>query len=104
MCLGIPGRVVEVLGGDNLLRTARVDFGGVRKDVCLAYVPQAGPGDYVIVHVGFAISQVDEAEARRTLEVLRAMDDVLTTELGVTPTGPPSARRPVAGRPAEPAS
>ena len=101
MCLGIPGRIVEVLGDDDLLRTARVDFGGVRKDVCLAYVPQAGPGDYVIVHVGFAISQVDEAEARRTLEVLRAMGDVLTTELGATPARPPATRQPVAGRPAE---
>lgn len=100
MCLGIPGRIVEVLDGDELLRLGRVDFGGVRKDVCLAYVPEAGLGDYVIVHVGFAISQVDEAEAQRTLDVLRAMGDLLTTELGATPAEPPPAR-PVAGQPRE---
>jgi hydrogenase expression/formation protein HypC len=60
-----------------------VDFGGVRKQACLAYVPGAGVGDYVIVHVGFAISQVDEREAERTLEVLRTMGDAVEQEIGV---------------------
>ncbi|WP_461296907.1 HypC/HybG/HupF family hydrogenase formation chaperone [Streptomyces harbinensis] len=81
MCLGIPGRVIEVME-ETGLRKATVDFGGVRREACLAYTPSAGPGDYVIVHVGFAISQVDEAEARRTLEVLRAMGDAVEAERG----------------------
>jgi hydrogenase expression/formation protein HypC len=81
MCLGIPGRIVEVCRQDGL-RMAAVDFGGVRREVCLACTPEADVGAYVIVHVGFAISVVDEEEARRTLAVLRAMDDVLAVELG----------------------
>jgi hydrogenase expression/formation protein HypC len=61
--------------------TGTVDFDGIRKEVCLAFTPEAAIGDYVIVHVGFAISRVDEAEARRTLDVLRAMD-AMVVELG----------------------
>ena len=69
MCLGIPGQIVEV--NDNaLMRMGKVDFGGVTREVCLAYVPEAQVGDYVIVHVGFAISQIDEAEAQETLELM----------------------------------
>jgi len=71
MCLGIPGKVLSVRDGE--LRTGRVDFGGVVKDVCLAYVPEAQVGDYVIVHVGFAITRIDEAAAERSLEYLRHM-------------------------------
>jgi len=81
MCLGIPGRVTGVSVGGGL-RMATVDFGGVRREVCLEYTPEAVVGDYVIVHVGFAISLVDAAEAERTLEVIRAMPDALETELG----------------------
>ncbi|WP_128378739.1 HypC/HybG/HupF family hydrogenase formation chaperone [Streptomyces cavernae] len=83
MCLGIPGRIITT-GHDEGLRMGVVDFGGVRRDVCLAYVPECEAGDYVIVHVGFAISRVDEEEARRTLEVLRALDggQALAGELG----------------------
>jgi hydrogenase expression/formation protein HypC len=81
MCLGIPGKVTEIYERDGV-RMGTVDFGGVRKDVCLAYVPEVMTGDYVIVHVGFAITAVDEAEAERTLAVLRAMGDAVTTELG----------------------
>ncbi|MFE6281921.1 HypC/HybG/HupF family hydrogenase formation chaperone [Streptomyces sp. NPDC057877] len=81
MCLGIPGRIIDVREEAGL-RTGTVDFGGVRREVCLAYTPQAEVGTYVIVHVGFAIAQVDEAEAERTLEVLRAMADAVTGELG----------------------
>jgi hydrogenase expression/formation protein HypC len=73
MCLGIPGKVVEI-SDEGPLRMARVDFGGVRKEACLAYLPEVALGDYVIVHVGFAISQLDEDEALRTLEMLRAID------------------------------
>jgi len=72
MCLGIPGRVTEIRDEAGLLM-GKVDFGGVRKDACLAYLPDIRLGDYVIVHVGFAISQVDEAEALKTLEILGEM-------------------------------
>jgi hydrogenase expression/formation protein HypC len=76
MCLGIPGKIVE-LHGDTGLTMGVVDFGGVRREVCLAYVQdEARLGDYVVVHVGFAISMVDEAEARRTFEVLREMSQL----------------------------
>jgi hydrogenase expression/formation protein HypC len=69
MCLAIPGRIVEV-NEDGLMRMGRVDFGGVTREVCLAYVPEAQVGDYVIVHVGFAISQLDEDEAQETIRLL----------------------------------
>ncbi len=73
MCLGIPGRVADVRDDHGLLMGTE-DFGGVRRDVCLAYVADSvQPGDYVIVHVGFAITRVDEAEARRTYEALKEM-------------------------------
>ncbi len=76
MCLGIPGKVVE-LRDDSGFPMGTVDFGGVRREVCLAYVQSdIHTGDYVIVHVGFAISKVDEAEARRTFEVLREMSQL----------------------------
>ena len=79
MCLGIPGRVIEVRDEAGLAM-GKVDFGGVRKDACLAYLPEVRIGDYVIVHVGFAISRVDEDEAKKTLEILDGMG-VLTAEL-----------------------
>jgi hydrogenase expression/formation protein HypC len=73
MCLGIPGRITETHDDRGLLM-GTVDFGGVRREVCLQYIAdEACTGDYVIVHVGFAISRVDEAEARRTFEALREM-------------------------------
>lgn len=72
MCLGIPGRVTEIRD-DAGLAMGKVDFGGVRKEACLAYLPEIAIGDYVIVHVGFAISKVDEEEALKTLEVLGTM-------------------------------
>jgi hydrogenase expression/formation protein HypC len=69
MCLGVPARIVETEDG-GLLRMGKVDFGGVSREVCLAYVPQADVGDYVIVHAGFAISRLDEVEAQETLDLL----------------------------------
>ncbi len=72
MCLGIPGKVIEIRNEAGLAM-GRVDFGGVRKEACLAYLPEIALGDYVIVHVGFAISKVDEDEALRTLEILSTM-------------------------------
>lgn len=72
MCLGIPCRIVD-LNETAGVRMARVDFGGVMKEVCLEHVPDAAAGDYVIVHVGFALTRVDEAEAARIFQLL---DDI----------------------------
>ena len=72
MCLGIPGQIISVDECDGL-HMGTVDFGGVRKHVCLDYVPEALPGAYVIVHVGFAITLLDEESARETLELLAQM-------------------------------
>jgi hydrogenase expression/formation protein HypC len=94
MCLGIPGRVTAIWG-DQGLPSGHVDFGGVVKEVCLAYVPEVRVGEYVIVHVGFAITRVDEEEAHRTLAVLAEMGDLVRTELA-DDTGPPTGSR---GRP-----
>ncbi|MEZ4414967.1 MAG: HypC/HybG/HupF family hydrogenase formation chaperone [Gemmatimonadota bacterium] len=76
MCLGIPGRITEI-HEDAGLPMGTVDFGGVRREVCLAYVADhVEVGDYAIVHVGFAISKVDEEEARRTFEALKEMSEL----------------------------
>ena len=75
MCLAVPGKILSIQGED-FARTARVSFGGIVKDVSLAYVPEARDGEYVIVHVGFAISVVDEAEALQTFEYLRRMGEL----------------------------
>ena len=74
MCLAIPGKILST-EGEEMLRSARVDFGGVVREVNLAYVPEAQVGDYVIVHVGFAISKVDEDEAMRVFQYLKEMGD-----------------------------
>lgn len=71
MCLGVPGKVLTI--EDGPLRLALVDFGGVRRKVALAYLPEADVGDWCIVHVGFAISRLDEAEALRTLAALEEL-------------------------------
>lgn len=70
MCLAIPGRILSVSGGDSIVRVGRVDFGGVVKEVNLAFVPEAAIGDYVVVHVGCALAKIDSEEARRTLALL----------------------------------
>jgi hydrogenase expression/formation protein HypC len=75
MCLAVPGQVLSI-AGEDLERSGRVSFGGITKEVNLAYVPEAKVGDYVIVHVGFALSVVDEAEARQTFEYLRQMEEL----------------------------
>ena len=69
MCLAVPGKVIAIEGSDEL-RMARVDFGGVTREACLAYVPEAKIGDYVLVHVGFAIATVDEEAAQESLALL----------------------------------
>lgn len=73
MCLAIPGEVMSV--GDDSMRTGTVSFAGVQKQVSLALVPEAGVGDFVIVHVGFAISKLDEEAARRTLETFASLEE-----------------------------
>ena len=82
MCLGVPGQILTIAGDDPITRMGRVNFGGVVKEVSLAYTPDATVGDYVVVHVGFAISQVDEEEAQTVFEYLRQMDQL--DELGET--------------------
>jgi hydrogenase expression/formation protein HypC len=80
MCLGIPGKVVEIYE-QNGLPMGKLDFGGLKKEVCLAYVPEIELGDYAIVHVGFAITRIDERSAQETLNLLRQMQRV-EEELG----------------------
>ncbi len=80
MCLAVPGQIQEVYEA-NGARMGKVNFGGVVKDVCLAYVPEIGVGDYTIVHVGFAISRIDEQSALRTLQLFAEMG-ILEEELG----------------------
>jgi hydrogenase expression/formation protein HypC len=81
MCLAVPGQVLSI-AGEDLQRSGRVSFGGITKEVNLAYVPEAKVGDYVIVHVGFALSVVDEVEARQTFEYLRQMEELEELKTG----------------------
>jgi len=80
MCLGIPGRIVEIYDAGGL-KMGKVDFGGVVREACLAYIPDAQVGDYTVIHVGFAISRIDEEEAQRTLELFSEIG-MLEDELG----------------------
>lgn len=82
MCLAVPGKIIEVRE-EMGTRMATIDFDGVTKDICLAYLPDIGVGDYTIVHVGFAISKIDEASALETLAMFRDLG-ILEDELGVT--------------------
>jgi hydrogenase expression/formation protein HypC len=80
MCLGVPGKIVEKYKKGGLLM-AKVDFGGVFREACLTYVPEAQVGEYCIIHVGFAISILSESEARETLDLLKQIGD-LAEEIG----------------------
>jgi hydrogenase expression/formation protein HypC len=92
MCLAVPGKIVSVSGEDPLERTGKIDFGGIFKEASLAYVPEAKPGDYVIVHVGFAISRLDEEEALKVLEYFREMEGLAELdEHSADPPPTPSA-------------
>jgi hydrogenase expression/formation protein HypC len=73
MCLGVPGKITKIYQNEGM-RMGVVDFGGVDREACLDFVPQAEVGDYVVIHVGFAISQLSETEAFETLKTLREMD------------------------------
>jgi hydrogenase expression/formation protein HypC len=83
MCLAVPGKIESISGDDLLSRMGRVDFGGIAKNVSLACVPEAQVGDYVIVHVGLAISTLDEDEAHQTLAYLREIDELAELEGGL---------------------
>ena len=85
MCLAVPGKIESVEGQDPLFRIGRVNFGGIVKQINLAYVPEASVGDYVLVHVGFAISVVEEEEAQKIVELLRQMEEVSEAEAGQNP-------------------
>jgi hydrogenase expression/formation protein HypC len=104
MCLAIPGKVTSISGEDDLMRSGKVDFGGILREVSLAYVPEVKVGDYVIVHVGFALSRVDEAEANQVFEYLREMQELTDLEdsgAGVPPAIPsasPAMPAPTGGR------
>jgi hydrogenase expression/formation protein HypC len=80
MCLGVPGKIIETYESGGL-KMGKVDFGGVIREACLAYVPEVEVGDYTVIHVGFAISRLSEQEAQESLETLREMAD-LEQELG----------------------
>jgi len=96
MCLGIPGRVLEIYERDDL-PMAKVEFGGIVKEACLAYVPEAQVGDYVIVHVGFAISRVEPAEAEEIFAYLEQIESAGAAE-------PPAATTPADSPPSSPLS
>ena len=83
MCLGVPGKLVEIYEA-NGLRMGKVDFGGVFREACLEYVPEAKVGEYVVIHVGFAISQLSEQEAAATLQVLQEVSNI-KAELNLQP-------------------
>jgi hydrogenase expression/formation protein HypC len=88
MCLAVPGKIVEIAGDDPYFRTGRVNFGGIIKQVSLACVPEARVDDYVLVHVGMALSVVDEKEAAEVFTYLQAMgelDDLATPSGGAPP-------------------
>ena len=84
MCLGVPGKIIEI-NEKSGLQMAKVDFGGIFREACLEYVPEAQVGDYCIIHVGFAISLLSESEAMETLELLRQIG-AIEEELGPEPT------------------
>jgi hydrogenase expression/formation protein HypC len=81
MCLAVPGKILSVSGDEPLTRTARVDFGGIVKEINLAYAPEADLGDYVLVHVGFAITVIDAAEAEKVFKHLDRIGEI-EAELG----------------------
>jgi len=92
MCLAIPGKIVAFHERSGM-RMGKIDYGGITRDACLEYIPEAALGDYVMVHVGFAISKVDEEEAARTYKYLTEMDQLQELEAPEPELGPPEAER-----------
>lgn len=85
MCLAVPGKVISMTGGELFSRKGKVDFNGIIKEVSLVYVPEIRIGDYVMVHVGFALSKVDEKEAKQVFECLREIEEMRASERQPTP-------------------
>ena len=85
MCLGVPGKVIEIVPNALGIPTGKVDFAGVVKEVCFAYTPEVQVGEYVVVHVGFAISQIDEEEARQVFAYLEELGELAELEAGEGP-------------------
>jgi len=85
MCLAIPGKIETISGDDPLTRMGKINFGGILKEASLAYVPDAQVGDYVIVHVGFALSKVDEKEAHKVFDYLKEIGELGELEEGAEP-------------------
>ena len=81
MCLGVPGKIVQIDNNSVGMAMGRVDFAGIVKEICLVYVPEAKLGDYVVAHAGFAISQIDENEAMEVFEMLKQIDDLSSLEI-----------------------
>ena len=92
MCLGIPGKIVSIKDSGGL-RMGKIQFGGILREACLEYVPEAATGDYVIVHAGFAISRVDEEEAARTYQLLEEMGQLAELEDERAESSPPRHTR-----------
>ncbi|MCX8011241.1 MAG: HypC/HybG/HupF family hydrogenase formation chaperone [Ignavibacteria bacterium] len=80
MCLAVPGKIISIIDNQSSVRMAKVDFAGITKDICLEYVPEANVGDYVIVHVGFALNKIDEKEAEETLKLIQEMNEMMNNE------------------------
>ena len=80
MCLAVPGKIISVGDESSIMRTGKVSFGGILKEVSLAYVPDAVVGDYVLVHVGFALNKINEEEAQRVFEYLKQIDELAELE------------------------
>jgi hydrogenase expression/formation protein HypC len=91
MCLAVPGKVLTIEGEDAAFRSASVDFCGVRRNISLSFTPEVQAGDYVLVHVGFAISRINEDEAHRTFEYLKQIGALV--EEGLTPSAPQAEER-----------
>lgn len=90
MCLGVPGKILSIETRDDGMTMGRVSFAGVVKEVCLDFTPEAAVGDYVVVHVGFAISRVDEAEAQEVFRFLAQMDELAELAVAQPQDGPAS--------------
>ena len=97
MCLGVPGQIVSIEQDPLGMNMGEVSFAGIKKKVCLAYTPEAAVGDYVVVHVGFAISRIDEEEAQQVFEFLAEMDELGELDIPQPGEGTPSGAAPAAG-------
>lgn len=80
MCLAVPGKVISIDDSNSDLKMAKVNFGGVMKDICIQWLPEVGVGDYVLAHVGFALNKIDQKDAEETIEILKQMGDLKELE------------------------